>query len=149
MPPLPPTLGIPVPGGPRGGPEIDETIMEKLACTNESNNCPCAAKLASKVHPIKKGDIDSDCYLKHFNNIWLPKATRKPSRIVKENTTKKQHQHIRTINWSGPPHPVSLRAIFLLTLRLLTLLESNFPGNPLWAWEFHPLNLRFRLSHTL
>ena len=22
------------------------------------------------------------------------------------------------------------------------LLDSNFPGNPLWTWEFHPLTLR-------
>ena len=34
-----------------------------------------------------------------------------------------------------------VRPISLLTLSLLTLLDSNFPGNPLWAWEFHPLNL--------
>ena len=33
-----------------------------------------------------------------------------------------------------------VRPISLLTLRLLTLLESKLPGNPLWAWEFHPLN---------
>ena len=31
---------------------------------------------------------------------------------------------------------------------LLTLLDSNFPGNPLWAWEFHPLELRLCLSQT-
>ena len=42
-----------------------------------------------------------------------------------------------------------LRPISLLTLSLLTLLDSNFPVNPLWAWEFHPLNLRLCLSQTL
>ena len=42
-----------------------------------------------------------------------------------------------------------LRPILLLTLRLLTLLESNFVGNPLWAWEFHPLELRLCLGQTL
>ena len=31
------------------------------------------------------------------------------------------------------------RPISLLTLPLLALLDSSFPGNPLWAWEFHPL----------
>ena len=36
---------------------------------------------------------------------------------------------------------VCVRPISLLTLSLLTLLDSNFPGNPLWTWEFHPLNL--------
>ena len=42
-----------------------------------------------------------------------------------------------------------LRPICLLTLSLLTLLDSNFPGNPLWALEFHPLILRLWLSQTL
>ena len=42
-----------------------------------------------------------------------------------------------------------LRLISLITLRLLRLLESNFPGNSLWAWEFHPLKLRLCLSQTL
>ena len=36
----------------------------------------------------------------------------------------------------GPPF--ALCPISLLTLSLLTLLDSNFPGNLLWAWEFHP-----------
>ena len=42
-----------------------------------------------------------------------------------------------------------LRPISLLTLSLLTLLDSNFPRNSLWAWEFHPLELRLCLSQTL
>ena len=42
-----------------------------------------------------------------------------------------------------------LLPISRLTLSLLTLLDSNFPGNPLWAWEFHPLALRLCLSQTL
>ena len=37
---------------------------------------------------IKKGDINCDCYLLHFSNIWLSKLTQKPSRIVKENEAK-------------------------------------------------------------
>ena len=41
-------------------------------------------------------------------------------------------------------HPISL-----LTLSLPTLLDSNFTGNSLWAWEFHPLELRLCLSQTL
>ena len=44
-------------------------------------------------------------------------------------------------------HPI--RPISLLTLSLLTLLDSNFPGNPLWAWEFHPFKLRLCFSQTL
>ena len=36
----------------------------------------------------------------------------------------------------------------LLTLRLLTLLDTNFPVNPPWAWEFHPVNSRLCLSQT-
>ena len=35
-----------------------------------------------------------------------------------------------------PKDAKDVRPISLLTLRLLTLLDSNFPGNPLWAWEF-------------
>ena len=29
------------------------------------------------------------------------------------------------------------------------ILDSNFPGNPLWAWEFHPLELILCSSQTL
>ena len=32
---------------------------------------------------------------------------------------------------------------------LLTLLDSNFPGHPLWAWESHPFKSRLCLSQTL
>ena len=39
--------------------------------------------------------------------------------------------------------------ISILTFSLLTLLDSNFPGNPLWAWKFHPLKLRLLSSQTL
>ena len=42
-----------------------------------------------------------------------------------------------------------LRPISLLTLSLLTLLDSNVPGNSLWAWEFHPLKSRLCSSQTL
>ena len=42
-----------------------------------------------------------------------------------------------------------LRPISLLTLSLLRLLDSTFPVNSLWAWEFHPFELRLRLSKTL
>ena len=41
-----------------------------------------------------------------------------------------------------------LRPISQLTLSLLRLLDSNFPGTPLWALEFHPLKLRLRLSQA-
>ena len=39
--------------------------------------------------------------------------------------------------------------ISLLALSLLTLLDSNFPGNPPWTWEFHPSQLILCLSQTL
>ena len=42
-----------------------------------------------------------------------------------------------------------LRPIPLLTLSLLTLLDSNIPGTSLWALEFHPFKLRLCLSPTL
>ena len=41
-----------------------------------------------------------------------------------------------------------LRPISLPTC-LLRLLDSNFPGNPLWTNEFHPLWLKLCLSQTL
>ena len=49
---------------------------------------------------------------------------------------------------SNPSH-FCIRPISLLTLSLLTLLDSNFLVNPLWAWESHPLILRLCLSQTL
>ena len=42
-----------------------------------------------------------------------------------------------------------LRPISLLSLSLLRFVDSTFPGNSLWPWEFHPLKLRFCLSQTL
>ena len=44
---------------------------------------------------------------------------------------------------------ITVRPISLLTLSLLTLLDSNFPGNPLWTWEFDPFRLRLCWSQTL
>ena len=41
---------------------------------------------------------------------------------------------------------VDLRPISLLTLSLLTLLDSSFPGNPLWTWWFHRFKLRICLN---
>ena len=43
-------------------------------------------------------------------------------------------------------HPISLR---LLRLPLLRFVDSNFPGNSPWPWEFDPLTLRFCLSQQL
>ena len=42
-----------------------------------------------------------------------------------------------------------VRPISLLTLPLLTILDSRFPGNPLWTREFHSFKLRLCLSQTL
>ena len=50
----------------------------------------------------------------------------------------------RAGRWLGKVHP-----IFLPRLSLLRFVDSTFPGNSLWTWEFHPLNLRFCLSQTL
>ena len=43
---------------------------------------------------------------------------------------------------------IILRPISLLTSSLLTLLDSNFQVNSLWAWEFHPFELRLRSSQA-
>ena len=42
-----------------------------------------------------------------------------------------------------------VRPISLLTLSLLTLLDSNFPGNLLCTREFHPFKSRLCWSQTL
>ena len=62
----------------------------------------------------------------------LPRRQHVLSRGV---TTCKQHV------W--PSKPVYVRPISLLRL------DSNFPGNSLWAWEFLPVTLRFCLIQTL
>ena len=47
------------------------------------------------------------------------------------------------------PTWLQLRQISLLTLSLLNFVDSDFPGDSLWTWEFHPLKLRLCLSQTL
>ena len=49
----------------------------------------------------------------------------------------------------GPAAAASVCPISLLSISLLRLLGSGFPGNSLWTQEFHPLRLRFCLSQTL
>ena len=39
-----------------------------------------------------------------------------------------------------------MRPISLLTLSLLTLLDSNFPGDSLGTWEFHPFKIKIVLE---
>ena len=74
------------------------------------------------------------------------------------------HTYIHTVGWcrhqralwgtrlvaprlDTPRHPI--RPVSLLTLSLLRLLDSSFPGSPLWTWEFHPSTLRLCLNQTL
>ena len=52
------------------------------------------------------------------------------------------------VRYVSPACPCPVRPISLLTLPVLTLLDSNFPGNPLWTWEFHPFKFRLCLSQT-
>ena len=61
--------------------------------------------------------------------------------------------------WSGSsPQPSEhahllarrgLSPISLLRLSLLRFVDSEFPENYLWVWEFHPPELRSCLSQTL
>ena len=53
-----------------------------------------------------------------------------------------------TVTWLQYMYNV-VRPISLLTSSLLTLPHPNFPGNPLWTWEFHPFKLRLCSSPTL
>ena len=48
-----------------------------------------------------------------------------------------------------PKSGVGIRPISLLRISLLRFVDSNFPGNSLWTWEFHRLKLRLCLSQTL
>ena len=61
-------------------------------------------------------------------------------------------------NPTWPSHPrgiprsqtfFPIRPTSLLRLSLLRCLDSKLLGNPLWAWEFHPLELRLCLSRSL
>ena len=49
---------------------------------------------------------------------------------------------------TGSPK-VGVRPISPLRISLLRFIDSRFPGDSLWAWEFHPFNLRLCLSQTL
>ena len=42
-----------------------------------------------------------------------------------------------------------VRPLSLLIFVLLRFLDSNFPGDSLWAWQFHPSIFRFYLSQAL
>ena len=78
-----------------------------------------------------------------LNLRWDPSRR---ARVVHESLP---HREMPSGGCPSCAFPVAVRSIFLLTLRLLRLLESNFLGNSLWAWEFHPLQLRLCLSQTL
>ena len=62
---------------------------------------------------------------------------------------------VRKSNYQGAmgmtrnAHLHVIRPIPLVSWSLLGLFDSNFLGNPLWTWEFHPLNLRLCWSQTL
>ena len=73
---------------------------------------------------------------------------------LQEHLLEHHDPHLRRLGW--PSHlkasahlDAELRPISLLTLSLLRLLDSNFAGNPRWAWELHPFELRLCLSQTL
>ena len=70
-------------------------------------------------------------------------VTSAPGAIVVAQKTPALVQHL-----GGRGPQADVRPISLLTLPLLILLDSNFRGNPLWAWEFNPLKLRLCLSQT-
>ena len=50
---------------------------------------------------------------------------------------------------ADPSADSAVRPISLLRLSLPRFVDSNFPGNSLWTWEFYPLIFRFWLSQTL
>ena len=64
--------------------------------------------------------IDIHIHLRKWH-VWCLRGRKRPRRTIEER--------------GGGPR--------------LTLLDSNFPGNSLWTWEFQPLELRPCLSQTL
>ena len=70
----------------------------------------------------------------NYNNLRTPDSNN-----VKPYTAEVNQETTRAVATDSD----TLCPISLITLSLLRLLDSNFPENPLWAWEFHPLNLQF------
>ena len=99
---------------------------------------------AARPHRLASKEINHNNHINNDNN------THKTNNINNRNTiiiTIIIITIITTIQldcWKLIICPISL-----LTLHLLRLLESQLPGNPLWAWEFHPLRLTLCLSQTL
>ena len=90
----------------------------------------------SKARVLKDGNV----FEKATNLPWLGNA-------FSSNPPLSATLEVPNVALTRPGKQV-LHPIFLLRLSLLTLLDSNFPANPLWAWQFHPLNLRLCLSRT-
>ena len=61
-----------------------------------------------------------------------------------------QHSaNLSDLGLSAPCWTSASLPIPLLRLSLLRLLDANFQGSSLWAWEFHPLILKLCLGQTL
>ena len=52
-------------------------------------------------------------------------------------------EHLKMIWHSATPNPPTN------IMPTNIAFDSNFPGNPLWTWKYHPLELRLCLSQTL
>ena len=87
------------------------------------------------------------CILCTRTHVYTSRCSRHSDNISRKICTRIAHAAMHATKRTRTT--VELRPIPLLTLSLLTLLDSSFPGNSPWAWEFHPFNLRLCLSQTL
>ena len=83
------------------------------------------------------------------SSSWVFETTVKwRDRVMARRSADSRHRLcLETRSPGGPPGPV--RPIFLLPWPLLTLLDSSFPRNSVWTWEFHLFLLRWCSSQTL
>ena len=52
-----------------------------------------------------------------------------------------RYLHVATLSLASSGRPL-IRPISLLRFSLLRFVDSTIPGDSLWTWKFHPLNLR-------
>ena len=122
----------------------------------------CLPVCFSALHNRKDIDFQTPCVLR-FPDLTNSRVSQTLDRKLPESCEGKRPQLGAQLplgasptsspgrnleHWGFDPSRL-LRPISLLTLSVLTLPDSNFPVNPLWAWKFHPVKLRLCLSQTL
>ena len=129
-----------------------------FTCFNTSS--PVRPLGKAKDEPPRPPQRQPD-YQPHSNWQWvwemrLPLLQTRPGHDKREQNAQRRERYPCSPLIPLLPVPVlaasgygQLRPISLLRLSLLRFVDSRFPGNSLWTWEFHPSTLRFCLSQTL